>query len=122
MLTAHPWLSFALHTAIVADIAAAVSFGVSIDQLAVVTRLRHAQPVIIPNDWCRVHDKYNRLAGPRFAQKRDNAVIGIVKVVPFVPLTEFATHEEQFLAGLAAHPGVEHPQVGKLLPFVSRHL
>src|SRR5437868_15081590 len=42
-------------------------------------------------------------------------------VVPFVPLAEFAAHEEQLLAGMPIHPGVEHPEIGELLPFVARH-
>ena len=42
-------------------------------------------------------------------------------VIPFVPLTKFAAHEEQFLARLTIHPRVKHPEIGKLLPFVARH-
>ena len=42
-------------------------------------------------------------------------------VVPFSPLSEFAPHEEQFAARMRVHPGVEQPEVGKLLPFVPRH-
>src|ERR1700737_3619019 len=43
-------------------------------------------------------------------------------VVPLRPLPEFATHKEQFLAGVSVHPGVEHSEIRKLLPGVSRHL
>src|SRR5438445_6404801 len=42
-------------------------------------------------------------------------------VIPFVPLTKFAAHEEQFLARLTIHPRVKHPEIGKLLPIVARH-
>jgi hypothetical protein len=43
-------------------------------------------------------------------------------VVPFVPLTEFAAHEEQLFAGMPVHPREKHSEIGKLLPFVTRHL
>ena len=42
-------------------------------------------------------------------------------MVPFVPLAEFAAHEEQLFPGMPIHPGVEHPEIGKLLPLVPRH-
>src|SRR5205823_7789538 len=31
-------------------------------------------------------------------------------VVPFVPLPEFAAHEEQFFTGLPVHPRQKHPE------------
>src|SRR5438270_4920315 len=42
-------------------------------------------------------------------------------VVPFVPLAEFATHEEQLFPGMPIHPGVKHPEIGEFLPLVARH-
>src|SRR5437588_12168127 len=42
-------------------------------------------------------------------------------VVPFMPLAELTPHEEQFFPGMPIHPGVEHPEIGELLPFVPRH-
>src|SRR6266536_106668 len=42
-------------------------------------------------------------------------------VVPFVPLAKLAAHEEQFFARLSVHPCVKHSEVGKLLPFITRH-
>src|ERR1041385_332136 len=42
-------------------------------------------------------------------------------VVPFVPLTELAAHEEQLLAGMSVHPSVKHSEVSEFLPFVARH-
>ena len=42
-------------------------------------------------------------------------------VIPFVPLAEFAAHEEQLLARLPVHPRVKHPEIGEFLPFVARH-
>ena len=43
-------------------------------------------------------------------------------VAPLLQLTEFAAHEEQFLAGLPVHPRVKRPEIGELLPFVAWHL
>src|SRR5579864_1504466 len=43
-------------------------------------------------------------------------------MIPFVPLTELATHEKQLLAGLPIHPRVKHSEIGKFLPLVTRHL
>src|ERR1051326_4546853 len=43
-------------------------------------------------------------------------------MVPFFPLTDLAAHEQEFLAWLAVHPRVKHPEIGKFLPFISRHL
>ena len=48
--------------------------------------------------------------------------IEIDVVVPFVPLAEFAAHEQQLFAGLPVHPRQKHPEIGELLPFVARHL
>src|SRR2546423_15154925 len=48
--------------------------------------------------------------------------IELAVVVPLAPLTKFVAHEEQLFARMTKHPGVKHPQVGELLPFVARHL
>src|SRR5262245_3708682 len=40
---------------------------------------------------------------------------------PFLPLTEFAAHEQKLLCGLSVHVGVEQAQIGEFLPEVSRH-
>jgi hypothetical protein len=42
-------------------------------------------------------------------------------VVPLRPLTEFASHEEELLAGVQIHITIEEPQICKLLPVVSGH-
>ncbi len=42
--------------------------------------------------------------------------------VPLVPLAELAPHEEQLLARMAPHVGIQQPQVGELLPGVAGHL
>ena len=82
MLAPHPLSIFALHAAVIADIAAAVSFRVGIDDLAIKTRLRHAEPIIVTHHRRRVHHEDDRFALARFAQKRDDAVIGVVKIDP----------------------------------------
>ena len=43
-------------------------------------------------------------------------------MIPFLPLPEFAAHEKQLLPGIRIHPGVEHPEVSELLPWITRHL
>ena len=42
-------------------------------------------------------------------------------VVPFIPLAEFAAHEEKLFTGMSVHPSQKHPEIGELLPFVARH-
>jgi hypothetical protein len=36
-------------------------------------------------------------------------------------LANFASHEQQFLAGVRVHPGVKHAEVGEPLPGIARH-
>ena len=43
-------------------------------------------------------------------------------VIPFAPLPDLASLEEELLAGVRPHPAQEHPQVGSLLPVITRHL
>src|SRR5690625_383720 len=43
-------------------------------------------------------------------------------MIPLAPLPELPTHKEQFLARMAEHPGIEKPEIGKLLPVITRHL
>src|SRR5271157_6521640 len=43
-------------------------------------------------------------------------------VVPLTPLTDLASHEEQFLAGMGIHVPVQGSQVCELLPIVAWHL
>ncbi len=43
-------------------------------------------------------------------------------VVPFVPLGQFAAHEQQLLTWMCPHVGVEQSQVGELLPEIASHL
>src|SRR5208283_4869825 len=44
----------------------------------------------------------------------------IVKI-PFIPLSEFGAHNQKLFTGMTVHIAVQHPQVGKFLPHVSRH-
>ena len=43
-------------------------------------------------------------------------------VAPFVPLPKLSPHEQQLLPRMRPHPGIEHPQIRKLLPPIPRHL
>ncbi len=43
-------------------------------------------------------------------------------MLPFAPLTELASHEQQLLAGMAPHVTVEQTQVGEALPEIAGHL
>src|ERR1700737_1134548 len=42
-------------------------------------------------------------------------------VIPFFPLTNFASHEQQLFSGVRVHPGVKHSEVGEFLPWITRH-
>src|SRR5208283_625843 len=42
-------------------------------------------------------------------------------VIPFLPLADFASHEQQLFAGVRVHPCVKHSEVGELLPWITRH-
>src|ERR1700736_4277929 len=41
--------------------------------------------------------------------------IDALVVIPFLPLADFASHEQQLFAGVRVHPGVKHTEVGELL-------
>ena len=56
------------------------------------------------------------------ALPREQVPVQALVEVPFLPLPEFAPHEEQLLAGVAPHVRIEEPQVGELLPDIPRHL
>ena len=46
--------------------------------------------------------------------------IDALVVIPFLPLADFASHEQQLFAGVSVHPGVKHAEVGELLPGIAR--
>ena len=82
MFAPHPLSIFALDTAKIANVAAAVSFSVGVDDLTIEPGARNAETIIVTHDRRRVHDEDNQFAFARFSNKRDNAVIGIVKIDP----------------------------------------
>src|SRR5947207_14825137 len=42
-------------------------------------------------------------------------------MVPFAPLPKFAPHKEEFFPRVSEHPGINHTQIGELLPNIPRH-
>src|ERR1700686_5166186 len=86
MFARHPGSILTLDASVIPDVAASVSFRIAINDLAVKTSLRHAQPVIIPNDRRCGHGKNNDFTLARPAQKRDNAILRVVKIDPFESL------------------------------------
>src|SRR5436190_21971552 len=82
MLVAHPLPVFAPHAPVVAKVAAAVRLRVGIDYFSIKPGLRHAQPVIMMDYVRSIHDKCNHLAGTRFSQECNDAVVGVVKIDP----------------------------------------
>src|SRR5215467_15916220 len=43
-------------------------------------------------------------------------------MIPLQPLSELIPHEQQFFPRMPEHETIEQTQVGKLLPFIARHL
>ncbi len=82
MLAAHPLSIFALRATIIADVTAAVGFGIGIDDLAIKSGRRNAEPVIVTHHWRRVDNEHNHLVGARFSYERDHAVVGVMKIDP----------------------------------------
>src|ERR1041385_463329 len=82
MFAAHPLSIFALHTAVIANIAATVRVGVGVDDLAIKSGARHAEAIVVPNDRRRVDHENDRFALARFAHERHDAVVGIVEIDP----------------------------------------
>src|SRR5256886_2681592 len=82
MFAPHPLSIFALDTAKIANVAAAISFSVGVDDLTIEPGARNAEAIIVTNNRRRVHDEDNHFAFARFSNKRDHAVIGIVKIDP----------------------------------------
>ncbi len=42
-------------------------------------------------------------------------------IVPLLPLTKLVPHKQQFLARMGKLPAIQRPQIGKLLPIITRH-
>src|SRR5713101_8824078 len=82
MFAAHPWSSFGVNAAEIADVAAAIRLRISVDDLTPESGLGHTEPVIVAHQRRGVHYERNHLAVARFAQKRNDAVIRVVKIDP----------------------------------------
>src|SRR5436190_3486260 len=82
MLAAHPLSIFAQNASIIANVAAAIGLGVGIDDLAVKSRFGHTESVVVVHHGRGVYDKCNHLAGTRFSQECNDAVVGVVKIDP----------------------------------------
>ncbi len=70
MFAAHPFASFAVDAAEISDVAAAVCFGIGVDQLAIKAGLGYAEAVIVTHYRRRIHHKRNDVALARFFQER----------------------------------------------------
>src|SRR5437660_6173508 len=65
MLAAHPWCVFAVFAAVVPDIAAAIGFGVGIDNFAIKPSVGHTQPIIVSHDRRRAYHEHYGLVFAR---------------------------------------------------------
>src|SRR5205085_11706995 len=59
----------------ITNIAAAISVGIGIDDLAIKSGARNAETIIVTHNRCRVDDEHNHLAFARFSDKRHDAVV-----------------------------------------------
>src|ERR1700741_5579021 len=70
----------------------------------------------LPKRWLVLVNVIQMLHQPAHAivtRKAKQVPIELNIVVPFVPLAEFAAHEEQLFAGLPVHPRYKHPEIGE---------
>src|ERR1700726_2746367 len=86
MFARHPGSILTLDASVIPDVAATVSVRVGINDLAIKTGVRYAQPVTIPNDRCCSDGKNNDFPLARSAQKRNNAILRVVKIDPLESL------------------------------------
>ena len=86
MLAAHPWPIFAVHAAVIANVAPAIRLGVGVDDLAPESVLRNAEPVIVMYRRGRIYYERDQIAIARFSQERHHAVVGIVEIDPVKPV------------------------------------
>src|SRR6266404_9626549 len=82
MFPPHPLSHFALDAAEISYIAAAVGFGVGVDELTIEAGLGDAQTIVVTYDRRRIHHKRDDVVIARFSQERDDTVIGVVKIDP----------------------------------------
>src|SRR5947209_6707760 len=64
----------------------------------------------------------NKPAQPIVTWLLEKMPVETLIMIPFPPLAELAAHEQQLLARMSVHPGIKHPQIGELLPVITRHL
>src|SRR6266403_1124599 len=76
------WIEQFANADVVSDVAPAICLGIGVDDLTPDSRLGHNEPVIVAYLRCGVHYERNHLALARFAQKRNDAVIRVVKIDP----------------------------------------
>src|ERR1700736_692297 len=98
MLAPHPLSIFALNTAEITDIAAAIRIGVGVNDLAVKPGARNAESIIVTHDRCRVDDEHNQLAFARFSHKRNDTVVRVVKIDPLESVVRIVLLPERRLA------------------------
>ena len=72
------------HAARVADPAAPILFGVTVEQLLPPTAPWHPNVVALANDRRAVQDDQNELARPRLPQEGVGAVVGVIGINPLV--------------------------------------
>src|SRR5437879_13663327 len=82
MFAPHPLSIFALRATVIADVTAAVGFGVGVYDLARKSGRRHAELVIVTHDRRRADNEHNHFARARLSYERDHAVVGVVKIDP----------------------------------------
>src|SRR5947209_7781652 len=82
MGAALPWEIFRFESTHVADIGAAVSLGVGVDNFAVEPRAWDTKPITVSDHRGRVHGEDNDVAIARSAHESDYAVFRIVEINP----------------------------------------
>ena len=82
MLTSHPGHRFTVQQAAIAHIAAAIAFGITIDQLAIAACLRNTNPVLHARHWGEVEQDNQSFARLARTYKADRGLLGIVAVNP----------------------------------------
>src|ERR1700720_906754 len=98
MSAPHPLSSLALDAAEVADVAAAISFGIGVNDLAIKPAARNTESIIVTHHRCRVHDENNHFAFARFSYKRNDAVVRVVKIDPLEPVVRIVLLPERRFA------------------------
>src|ERR1700731_3186142 len=77
-----PWDRLGVHPTVVSYIAAAVDTSTGVEDLFVPTFAWCADTIEMSRDGGRIYHEHNDRAGFRLAHKRQNTVVGIVKIDP----------------------------------------